>query len=90
MAFGVGCVALTVLVGCGTTQERAGIERSGTNAAPTPSWNKFFVAGSRIARDVDASGNPLTGLHVITITDEQLRNSAGVHLGDKLSGGYPR
>jgi hypothetical protein len=55
-----------------------------------PSWNKYYVAGSRIPRTLDAQGQPLTGSHVVTITDEELTNSSGVLLGDKLSGGYPR
>jgi starvation-inducible outer membrane lipoprotein len=56
----------------------------------TPSWNKYYVAGSRIPRTLDAQGQPLTGSHIVTITDEELTNSSGVLLGDKLNGGYSR
>jgi hypothetical protein len=48
------------------------------------------VAGSRIARTLDPQGQPLTGSHIVTITDDDLQNSAGILLGEKLSGGYPR
>ncbi|MBL8271357.1 hypothetical protein [Steroidobacter sp.] len=56
----------------------------------TPKWNKYFIAGSRIPRTLDAQGQPLTGSHVVTITDQDLQSASGVLLGDKLSGGYPR
>ncbi|MFC4309563.1 hypothetical protein ACFPN2_10775 [Steroidobacter flavus] len=73
-------VPLTIaLAGCATAP-----------AATTPSWNKYYVAGSRIPRTLDAQGQPQTGTHVVTITDEELKNSSGVLLGDKLNGGYPR
>ena len=61
-----------------------------SSPAATPSWNKYYVAGSRIARTLDPQGQPLTGSHIVTITDEDLQNSGGVLLGEKLAGGYPR
>jgi hypothetical protein len=83
---GLLCVALT---GCATSGQGA-VEGNGGPTARSPSWNKFFVAGSRIPRELDASGQPLTGSHIVTITDEQLQRSSGVLLGEKLTGGYPR
>jgi hypothetical protein len=59
-------------------------------ASSTPSWNRYYVAGSRIPRKLDAQGQPLTGSHIVTISDDELKSSAGVLLGDKLTGGYPR
>lgn len=83
---GLMCLALA---GCATSEHRAA---GGHASAVTrvPSWNKYFVAGSRIPRQLDPSGQPLTGSHVVTITDDQLQRSSGVLLGEKLTGGYPR
>ena len=80
---GLMCVALA---GCATS-ERQSVDRP---VARTASWNKYFVAGSRIPRQLDPSGQPLTGSHIVTISDEQLQRSSGVLLGEKLTGGYPR
>jgi hypothetical protein len=86
LIIGLMCLALA---GCATSEQRAA--GGHTNAANrAPSWNKYFVAGSRIPRELDRSGQPLTGSHVVTITDEQLQRSSGVLLGEKLTGGYPR
>lgn len=52
----------------------------------TPSWMKYYVAGSRIARQPDMEGNPSTGTYVITITDQQLSTMPGFSLAEKLSG----
>lgn len=79
-------IAIT-FVGCANAPEGTTRARS---IAPTPAWNKYYVAGSRIPRTLDAQGQPQTGSHIVTITDEQLQNSAGVLLGQKLTGGYPR
>ena len=86
---GLMCVALPVLSGCATSEQRSGDE-SARPAVRTVSWNKYYVAGSRIPRELDANGDPLTGSHIVTITDEQLQRSSGVLLGEKLTGGYPR
>jgi hypothetical protein len=76
---------------CGCANAPEGTSAAHAHAlASTPSWNKYYIAGSRIPRTLDAQGQPLTGSHVVTITDEELRNSSGVLLGDKLNGGYPR
>lgn len=75
---GLLCVALA---GCATSDRPA---------TRTASWNKYSVAGSRIPRSLDPAGQPLTGSHIVTITDEQLQRSSGVLLGEKLTGGYPR
>lgn len=77
------CVALA---GCATSAQKP----SDRPAVRTASWNKYFVAGSRIPRELDPSGQPLTGSHIVTITDEELQRSSGVLLGEKLTGGYPR
>lgn len=86
---GLMCAALPVLAGCATSEQRSA-EGSARPVARTVSWNKYFVAGSRIPRELDANGQPLTGSHIVTITDEQLQRSSGVLLGEKLTGGYPR
>jgi hypothetical protein len=78
------------LAGCATAPDGASGAHARTIAAPTPSWNKYYVAGSRIPRTLDAQGQPLTGSHIVTVSDEELQNSAGILLGEKLSGGYPR
>jgi hypothetical protein len=83
---GLMCVALA---GCATSGHRS-VDGSAKAVTRTASWNKYFVAGSRIPRDLDPAGQPLTGSHVVTITDEQLQRSSGVLLGEKLTGGYPR
>lgn len=79
---------VAALAGCATAPDDASGDRA--SATPTPSWNKYYVAGSRIPRTLDAQGQPQTGLHIVTISDEELQNSAGILLGDKLSGGYSR
>lgn len=76
------------LVGCAAAPDSAPGQHA--HASPTPAWNKYYVAGSRIPRTLDAQGQPRTGSHIVTISDEELQNSAGVLLGDKLSGGYSR
>lgn len=81
---------ILTLAGCGATPEGTTEKRAYAIASSTPSWNKYYVAGSRIPRKLDAQGQPQTGSHIVTITDEELRNSSGVLLGDKLTGGYPR
>jgi hypothetical protein len=72
------------IAGCAAAPK--GSSQARTITAPTPAWNKYYVAGSRIPRTLDAQGQPLTGSHVVTISDDVLKNSAGVSLGDKLSG----
>lgn len=80
-----------IAVGCANSpQNLLGAEYARANVARTPAWNKYSVAGSRIPRQLDAQGQPNSGSHIVTITDEELQNSAGVLLGDKLSGGYSR
>lgn len=74
------------LAGCAAAPEGTSAQR----AAQAPSWNKYYVAGSRIARNLDPQGQPQTGSHIVTISDEELQNSAGILLGEKLSGGYSR
>jgi hypothetical protein len=81
-----GLVSLITLAGCAGASKQSFNERA--SAAPTPSWGKYSVAGSRIPRALDAKGQPLTGSHIVTITEEDLQSSSGVLLGDKLSGGY--
>lgn len=81
---------VVTLAGCGATPEAATEKRAYAIASSAPSWNKYYVAGSRIPRKLDAQGQPLTGSHIVTISDDELKNSAGVLLGDKLTGGYPR
>lgn len=81
-----GLVSVIVLTGCAGAPETS----SNWSATPTPSWSKYYVAGSRIPRTLDARGQPLTGSQVVTITDQDLQSSSGILLGDKLSGGYPR
>lgn len=76
------------LGGCAAAPDDA--SSTDASASPTPSWNKYYVAGSRIPRTLDAQGKPLTGSHIVTITDEELQNSAGMLLGEKLSGGIAR
>lgn len=76
------------LAGCAAAPEDASGHRA--SASPTPSWNKYYVAGSRIPRTLDAQGQPLTGSHIVTITDDELQNSAGMLLGEKLGNGYSR
>ena len=83
-----GLLLVVCAAGCATTNEERAASASST--ARDPSWTKYTVAGSRIPRSLDAQGNPITGTHVVTITDQQLQNSNGVLLGDKLSGGYSR
>jgi hypothetical protein len=60
------------------------------SASPTPSWNKYYVAGSRIPRTLDAQGQPPTGSPIVTISDEEFQSSVGMLLGEKLGGGYSR
>lgn len=36
------------------------------------------LAGSHIPRTLDAQGQPLTGSHVVTITEEELQNFGGM------------
>ena len=86
---GLMCVAVPVLSGCATSEPRS-VGESARPAIRTASWNKYSVAGSRIPRELDANGQPLTGSHIVTITDEELQRSSGVLLGEKLTGGYPR
>lgn len=83
-----GLVTLMTLAGCAGAPKQSLNERADAIPAPTPSWGKYSVAGSRIPRQLDATGQPLTGSHIVTITDEDLQSSSGVLLGDKLSGGY--
>jgi starvation-inducible outer membrane lipoprotein len=78
------------LAGCGATPEGITEKPAYAIASSTPSWNRYYVAGSRIPRKLDAQGQPLTGSHIVTISDDELKSSAGVLLGDKLTGGYPR
>jgi hypothetical protein len=82
-----GLLFVVLSAGCASNAERA---LSASSTARDPSWTKYSVAGSRIPRSLDSSGNPITGTHVITITDEQLQQSSGVLLGDKLGNGYSR
>lgn len=83
-------VPITIaLAGCAAAPEGTWEKKQAT-ADRTPSWNKYYVAGSRIPRKLDPQGQPLTGSNVVTITDQALKESSGVLLGDKLSGGYPR
>lgn len=84
-----GLLAMTLLTGCASVPESQFGKRSSATAA-TPAWNKYHIAGSRIPRTLDAQGQPLTGSHVVTITDQDLQSSPGILLGDKLAGGYPR
>ena len=79
---------VVTLAGCAAAPDDASGDRA--SATPTPSWNKDYVAGSRIPRTLDAQGQPQAGSHIVTISDQELQNSAGVLLGDKLSGGYSR
>lgn len=72
-------VAVAALAGCANTSSMRAADRS-------PTWTKQMVAGSRIARRIDAFGNPDTGTLVQVITDENLKNMPGQTLGDKLSG----
>ena len=78
---------ILTFAGCAAAPDSASAKRA--NVAPTPAWNKYYVVGSRIPRTLDAQGQPQSGSHIVTITDEELQNSAGMLLGEKLSGGYP-
>ena len=44
----------------------------------TPSWQKYHVSGSRIARRLDANGNPTSADFVKSTTSEGLQRVPGV------------
>jgi hypothetical protein len=75
-------LAALLLAGCATDGQQ--------RVASEPSWTKYTVTGSRIPRGVDRGGLPRTGTHVVTITDEQLQESPGMLLGEKLGNGFSR
>ncbi len=85
-----GLLAMTFLTGCAGAPANQTGKSANAMAAPVTSWSRYYIAGSRIPRTLDAQGQPLTGSHVITITDQDLQSSSGILLGEKLSGGYPR
>lgn len=85
-----GLLSAALLTGCAGTADRQLAAGASPTTARATAWNKYRVAGSRIPRTLDANGQPLTGSHITTVTDEDLQSSSGVLLGDKLSGGYPR
>lgn len=87
---GYGLMLAVPLTATGCAHSPDSAQASSQASRQTPKWNKYFIAGSRIPRTLDAQGQPLTGSHVVTITDQDLQDSAGVLLGDKLSGGYSR
>ena len=85
-ASAIACLlTLAGLGGCATT-----IDQPEPVRAKVSPWGKYSVAGSRIPRERDANGNPMTGAPVAIITDEQLRDASGILLGEKLGGTYGR
>jgi hypothetical protein len=85
-----GLLLVVFSAGCASNGSNEQLASSSKSTARDPSWTKYYVAGSRIPRQVDAQGQPITGTQVITITDEQLQNSSGMLLGEKLGNGYSR
>lgn len=57
-------VAMLAATGCAGTPSRS----ESVSAGRTPSWMKHHVVGSRIPREVDARGRPLSSDNVVTTT----------------------
>jgi hypothetical protein len=85
-----GLLLVVFSAGCASNGSNDKLAQSSKSTARDPSWTKYTVAGSRIPRQVDAQGQPMTGSQVVTITDEQLQNASGMLLGEKLGNGYSR
>jgi hypothetical protein len=78
----------TALLGCASTASRqqSAAESEATREAAhrlakqdrTPSWQKYHVSGSRIARRMDASGRPLSADFVKTTTPKGVEMLPGV------------
>lgn len=75
-----------LLLGCANAPSQQA-DASKVQAAPakgatvkdrTPSWQKYRVSGSRIARTLDASGRPTTADYVQSTTSNGLQMLPGV------------
>jgi hypothetical protein len=86
---GVGCVMAkldllsatgalilsTVLMGCSSAPTETGavpVQRAASQDR-TPSWQKYQVSGSRIARRMDKTGKPLSADFVMSTTGDGLQ-----------------
>lgn len=66
----------TVLMGCSsapTTQPGAPAQQRTASQDRTPSWQKYHVSGSRIARRIDQTGKPMSADFVQSTTGEGLQ-----------------
>ncbi|WP_129640950.1 hypothetical protein [Peristeroidobacter agariperforans] len=70
-----------LLLGCANAPSQRLADASQAQAAPakravakdrTPSWQKYRVSGSRIARTLDANGKPTTADYVQSTTSDGL------------------
>jgi hypothetical protein len=69
-----------VLLGCANAPSQPESTGSQASAATkrvankdrTPSWQKYYVSGSRIARRLDATGQPMTADYVQSTTSKGL------------------
>jgi hypothetical protein len=76
------------LLGCANAPSQPQSDAKQAAAAPakraaatrdrTPSWQKYRVSGSRIARSLDASGKPMTADYVQSTTSSGLQMLPGV------------
>lgn len=65
-----------VLMGCSSTPTQPSTDAAPARAATqdrTPSWQKYHVSGSRIARRMDKSGKPMSADFVQSTTSEGLQ-----------------
>lgn len=76
-----------LLLGCANAPSQPQADASQAQAAPakgaaakdrTPSWQKYRVSGSRIARTLDANGKPKTADYVQSTTSNGLQMLPGV------------